>query len=136
MVFVPDAQVLLTGDLITLPCPFPSSSFISDWIQSLARARALRATTYVPGHGPVQRDYRYFDLVTDLLNPRRAQVQDAVRQRLSLDDTRKRVTLTNFRDRFMDGVAWRSRAFDGFFVPPAIERAYYEAKYVAEGPGS
>ena len=135
VVYVPDAKVLVTGDLITFPCPFPSSAFLSDWIQSLARAKALGATAYVPGHGPVQRDYAYFDLTSAVLISLRSQVQSAVSKGLSLDDTRKQVSLAEFRERFAGGDTWRGRAFDGFFVPSAIERAYYEAKYLAEGPG-
>ena len=40
-VFVPDASVLLTGDLVTRPCPFPSTAFFSDWIGALDRLKSL-----------------------------------------------------------------------------------------------
>ena len=43
-VFLPDSKTLLTGDLLTMPCPFPGTSFISEWIaRSVSSSRDTRS---------------------------------------------------------------------------------------------
>src|SRR5580704_17202170 len=51
VIFVPDARVVMTGDLLVAPTPYSYGSFLTEWVQTLAKLRALGATTIVPGHG-------------------------------------------------------------------------------------
>jgi glyoxylase-like metal-dependent hydrolase (beta-lactamase superfamily II) len=133
-VYVPDVKVLITGDLITLPCPFPSTSFFSDWIQALDRLKALNAEAIVPGHGAVQHDYQYVDLVRELLVYTREKAQDAVRRGLTLEQATKEIDFTDYARRFSGGDLVRYDAFQSFYPQPAIQRAYEEAKFMSEGP--
>jgi hypothetical protein len=66
--------------------------------------------------------------VIGLLQEVRSQVQAAVKEGLSLEDTRKRVNLEDYRKRLAGENHWRKRAFADFFVTPAVERANKEAK--------
>jgi cyclase len=52
--FVEDARVLFAGDLVVsgMP-PFAGQGDSAEWLQALARVRALAPVTIVPGHGPV-----------------------------------------------------------------------------------
>ena len=79
--FLPDERVLLTGDLVTVPCPFPGTAYFADWIRSLDALEARRATTIVPGHGDVQHDYAYVAMVRELLAFTLERARDAVKQR-------------------------------------------------------
>ncbi len=67
VVYVPQSKVLITGDLLVAPIPYAYGSFFSDWIQTLRRLRAMEAIAIVPGHGPVEHDERYLELVENLL---------------------------------------------------------------------
>ena len=58
----------------------------------------------------------------------RAQVDEAVRAGATLEDTRKRVHLESFQERFAGDDFGRGKAFRDFFVLSAVERAYQEAK--------
>jgi cyclase len=133
-VWVPDARVLITGDLVTFPCPFPSTSYVSDWIRALDALKSYQAVAIVPGHGAVQHDAAYIDLVRELLVYTRTQTRDAVRQGLSLDSTEKVVDFKDFVTRFTGGDPLRLAAFNNFWVYPGIERAYEEAKFASESP--
>jgi hypothetical protein len=101
-------------------------------VQTLAKVKALGATIIVPGHGPVEHDYSYLDLVSSLLQYVTSQVQQAERQGLTLEDTRKKVDLTAFERRFAGDDHDRQRAFRTGFTQQAIERAYQEAKFADE----
>ena len=131
--FVPDANVLLTGDLVTVPCPFPSSSYFSDWIAALDELKATGASAIVPGHGDVMHDYSYVDLVREMLVFTRQSARDAVRRGMSLDTLQKRIDFSDFKKRFGGDVV-RLESFDNFYIQPAVQRAYEEAKFLSQGP--
>jgi cyclase len=132
VIFVPDAKVVMAGDLLASPTPYSYGSYLSEWIQTLAKLKALGATTVIPGHGPVEHDYAYLDLVSSALQSTLSQVQAAVAKHLSLEDTRKQIDLSQFKKKFCNGDPDREIAFRSGFVDQAIERAYEESKFANE----
>jgi cyclase len=128
VIYVPDAKVVVAGDLLVYPTPYVFDSYFSDWIQTLGKLKAIGATTIVPGHGPVQHNNDYIDLVSSFLQSFNSQVQQAVRQNLSLDDTRKKVDVASFEKQFAGDNPNRQRNFEAYFLGMAVERAYKEAK--------
>lgn len=128
VVFVPDAKVVASGDLVVYPTPYSFGSWLAEWPDTLAKVQALGAAAIVPGHGPVLRDHAYLDTVAALVRETRRQVGALVKEGLSLEDTRKRVTLDDYRKTLAAEDYWRLRAFDEFFLQPAVEQAYKEAK--------
>ena len=133
-VWLPAERVLITGDLLVNPAPYSFFSYLGDWTRTLGALRALPAAAIVPGHGAVQRDWTYFDLVGELLRATLSQARDAVTKGLDLEGTRKAVDLSAFRERFARGDAAIGRAFDAFFVAPAVERAWLEARGELDKP--
>jgi len=132
VIFVPDSKVVMTGDLLVSPTPYSYGSFLTEWIQTLARVKALGAKVIVPGHGPVEYDYSYLDLVSSLLQSVVAQVQEAERQGLKLEVIRKKVDFSAFEKKFVGDDHDRQIAFQSGFIQPAVERAYQEAKFADE----
>jgi cyclase len=132
VIFVPDSKVVITGDLLVAPTPYSYGSYLTEWVKTLARVKALGATTVVPGHGPVEHDNSYIDLVASLLESVISQVQAAERQHLSLEETRKKVDLTSFEKKFVGDDHDRKLAFAKGFTEQAVERAYQEAKFADE----
>jgi glyoxylase-like metal-dependent hydrolase (beta-lactamase superfamily II) len=137
VVFVPDAKVAAAGDMVVYPTPYSFGSRLGEWIATLGRLQELPATALVPGHGPVLRDHAYLELVKELLAETRRQVQAAAGEGLPLDEVRKRVDLSHFRREMAGDDYWRGRAFDEFFLAPAVAQAYKEAKgeEIVEGTG-
>jgi glyoxylase-like metal-dependent hydrolase (beta-lactamase superfamily II) len=132
-VYVPDAKVLLTGDLVTVPCPFPSSSYFTDWISALDALEAMSASVIVPGHGDVMHDYRYIDLVREILVFTRQSARDAVRKGIPLDTLQKKIDFSEFKKRFGGDDVVRLASLDNFYIQPAVQRAYEEAKFMSQG---
>ncbi|HYV96258.1 MAG TPA: MBL fold metallo-hydrolase [Gemmatimonadaceae bacterium] len=130
---IPDANVVLTGDLVTVPCPFPSTAYFKDWIAALDRLKSLNATSIVPGHGDVQADYHYVDLVRDLLVFTRNEARAAVRDGVPLDTLQRKIDFSPFIMRFAGGDLVRTDAFASFYSTPAVQRAYEEAKFESQG---
>ena len=134
VIYVPDAKVVMAGDLLVYPTPYVFDSYFSDWIQALGKLKALGAITIVPGHGPVQHNNDYIDLVSNLLESFNSQVRQAVEENLSLDDTRKKVDVASFEKQFAGDNPNRRRNFEAYFLGMAVERAYKEAKGTLDTP--
>src|SRR5262249_5680158 len=83
VVYVPDAKVLATGDLVVAPTPYSFGSFLTEWVDTLKKLEALGATTIVPGHGDVQHDTTYINQLIALFQATTAQVKQCVAQGLS-----------------------------------------------------
>jgi glyoxylase-like metal-dependent hydrolase (beta-lactamase superfamily II) len=122
--YVPDAKVLLTGDLDVAPTPYGILSYYDEWIGTLDKLASVDATTIIPGHGAIQNDFSYIRLEQELLRATISRVDDAVKRGLTLEQTQKEVTLEDFRDRFAGDDHWRKRNFRNYWVYPAVERLY------------
>lgn len=130
--YLPQERVLLTGDLLVHPIPYSFGSFLSEWAQTLKKLAELDAAVIVPGHGPAQRDKEYLRLVTALLDSVVSQAHESVKRGLSLEATRKALNLDSFRSRFAGNDPERNHAFDHYFVLPATERVYQQARGEAQ----
>lgn len=131
VVYLPDSRLLVTGDLVVHPVPYPFGSFFGEWIATLKKLAALEASTIVPGHGPVMHDMRYVDLVTRLLQSMKDQADAAVKAGLSPAEARQRLDLSAFRPLFVGDRPERAFSFDSGLSRAGFQRAYREAK---EGP--
>jgi glyoxylase-like metal-dependent hydrolase (beta-lactamase superfamily II) len=134
--FLPDERVLFTGDLVTVPCPFPGTAYFADWVHSLDALTARGATTIVPGHGDVQHDYTYVAMVRELIAFTLDRARDAVKRGVSPDDFAKQTDFSAFAARFAGGDPVRRTAFENFYVGAAVPRAYEEAKSETTGAGA
>src|SRR5262249_48149374 len=57
--YVPDANVLITGDVLVYPVPYSYGSYLSEWSVVLGKLDRLQTAEIVPGHGPVMHDKLY-----------------------------------------------------------------------------
>lgn len=128
VVHLPREGIVATGDLLVHPIPFSFGSYLGEWIETLDRVKALGATVVMPGHGELQRDTRYLSAVQELLGAVRTQMREAVAKGLTLEQAREALDLTAYRGRFAGDDPVRNRQFTNYFVVPASERAYLEAK--------
>src|SRR4029079_14292663 len=118
----------LTGDLVTVPCPFPGTAYFADWIRSLEALEARHATTIVPGHGDVQHDYAYIAMVRDLIGFTLGQARDAVKRGITVEELQKQIDFAPFVARFTGDDPVRRDAFTTSYAQTAVPRAYEEAK--------
>jgi len=129
ILFLPDVKVLIAGDTVVYPSPIATGSYMSEWPIVLQKMMEMNASTIIPGHGPVMHDASYLRTLIELFQALTSQVKLAVSQGLSLEDTRKKVTLAEFKDRFAGFARTELWKNDGFatFLQGAVDRAYQEA---------
>jgi len=86
VVYLPREKVVIAGDLVVHPTPYGFGSFPKDWIQTLHQVAALDFEYLIPGHGEVQRDKAYLELLIEILEFVVDEVEQAVAAGLSLED--------------------------------------------------
>jgi len=128
VVFLPKERIVASGDLLVHPIPFMFGSYYPEWIETLSALDALPADVIVPGHGPVMRDRAYLHTVQDLLRAIVAEAGAAAAEGLTLEQTRERVKLPEWREKLAGDDDARGRAFDAFVLAPAVERAWRQAR--------
>jgi glyoxylase-like metal-dependent hydrolase (beta-lactamase superfamily II) len=128
LAYVPDAGVLATGDVLVAPRPYAGGSYLGEWQAVLQKVAALHPAALLPGHGPVQHDLDYLRRVSDLLAAVRERVDACAKQGLSLDDTRKKLDLSDLRRQFAGDDPVAKSEFDRDFIEPAVGRAYEESR--------
>ena len=125
VVHVVSEDVFVAGDLLTHPFPAAAGAFVPDWVGTLARLRARGASVIIPGHGPIQRDDTYANQVQRLLEAVTRQATQAHAEGLTVDEALDGIDVAEFRVLMVDaGDAAAARAFERFFLRPAIESVY------------
>ena len=129
VVYLPKEKIVVTGDLVAYPVPNIFDGYPSEWVQTLQHLAQLEADTIVPGHGPVMHDKTYLFLVRDFLKSAMDQVNAKLRQSgpaifLTLDEVKKAVDLTPFRQRFAGNDESQGARFD--FVAGNLVKLLFE----------
>ena len=135
VVYVPDAKVVATGDIVVHPFPFAFGSYIGEWPVVLRKIVAMNATAIVPGHGPVMHDTSYLATTAELMESIDSQVRAAYRPGISVEDVRKAVDVSAYRKRICGDDPALLANFDNSVMGAGISRAYQAAKGQMEPEG-
>jgi glyoxylase-like metal-dependent hydrolase (beta-lactamase superfamily II) len=118
-----DAAIVASGDIVVAPIPYAFGSYPASWVETLAQIRAIKYRVLIPGHGPLQTDTAYIDLLSEALQSVAAQVNALVAQGKSLDEIRKVVDFSKIEPRFTKGDPILRRFFGLFFKQPVVTAA-------------
>ncbi|MBI5214473.1 MAG: MBL fold metallo-hydrolase [Ignavibacteriae bacterium] len=132
IIYLPKERIVATGDLLVSPVPFAFGSYYSEWITTLSKLDSLAADVLFLSHGSPQHDRMYLHQVQELLTSLVAEVGKSVASGATLEETQQRVTLSEWKEKFCMKDTKKERAYDSFFIAPAVERAYRQAKGEAE----
>jgi cyclase len=99
--YVPDAQVLFTGDIMVYPVPFTGASYPTLWIDVLAQIEQLPVKAMVPGHGIVQHDHSYTRLLRKLMTTATWRMDSMLRAGTGRDSAQKYLNVEDLRGSFV-----------------------------------
>jgi glyoxylase-like metal-dependent hydrolase (beta-lactamase superfamily II) len=136
VVLLPRERIVATGDLLVYPIPFAFFSYYEEWTATLGKLDALPADLLFLAHGHPQRDRAYLRQVQSLLGALVERTRAAAAEGLGVEQAKQKVTLADWKERFAGDDPARIRAFDSFFVEPAVERAFRQAKGDAAALGA
>jgi cyclase len=128
VVHLPKEGILITGDLVVWPIPLVgSTSYPAAYSATVEKLLTLPAHTIVPGHGPVLRDQEYLKVLSRLLVSLKDQTAAAVARGETLEQTRKSVNLTDFRQSLAGGSMLKRILFGDYVSGAGVAAAFREA---------
>ncbi|MCA8887502.1 MAG: MBL fold metallo-hydrolase [Parvularculaceae bacterium] len=122
--YLPDARILLAGDVIVRPTPYGFGSYPEDWAGVLKRIKSLHVDMIVPGHGEVLTDAAYIDTLISTLTLVVDTVGKAVSDGLSLDETRTALDWSAIEPQFTNCDPLLAQLFEIWFKTPIVEAQY------------
>ena len=126
VMWLPEEALVAAGDLVVLPSPYAFNVPPKAWAATLRKLNGLNYKVLVPGHGAVQRDSSYVDLVIavaeDIANQRDAMIAEGV----STEDVESRLDFSAYEERFTGGDTYIKGYYDEWFEQPLRAAAMKE----------
>lgn len=124
VMWLPREKLVAAGDLVVRPTPYGFGSYPREWADTLRRVKALGYETLIPGHGNIQRDGQYVDLLIETLDLVADQMKVLLAQELSEEDAVERLDFSAVEHRFTGGDAFLAKRFEAWFKHPIGAAAY------------
>jgi glyoxylase-like metal-dependent hydrolase (beta-lactamase superfamily II) len=125
VMWLPREKIVATGDVVTAPIPLMPSPYIGDYPGVLEKIKALDFKTLVPGHGAVEHDSVYIDLLIDTFLSVSTQMKTLVAQGAAKEDAIAKIDLSAIEARFTHGDAFLKNRFRDY-VGSALPQAAYQ----------
>jgi len=126
VMWLPAEKVVATGDIVVLPTPYAFDVPPRAWAATLRNVKALGYSTLVPGHGDVQRDTVYVDLLIEAAESIADQRDRLLAQGLSAEEVEARLDFSGFEERFTGGDAYLKSYYSAYFEKPLRKAAMKE----------
>ena len=124
ILWLPREKIVAAGDIVTGPIPLMPSPYTDTYAGVLRQIKALGFKALIPGHGPVELDSAYLDLLTETIQTVSAQVKSLVAQGLSEPAAVAKVDFSSVETRFTHGEAFLTNRFRDY-VSEALPAAAY-----------
>ncbi len=126
VMWLPKERVVATGDLVVLPTPYAFNVPPRAWAKTLRKLNALDYKTLVPGHGAIQRDTQYVDLIIETAETIADQRDLMVRDGLSAEEVEQRLDFSAFENRFTNSDPYVTDFYQAYFERPFRKAALKE----------
>lgn len=127
IMWLPQERIVATGDIVTAPVPLMQSPYTNDYIGVLDAVKALGFKTLVPGHGLVEHDSAYVDLLIDTVRTVSTQMKALVSKGVSRDDAVVKIDFSGVENRFTHGDPFLTNRFHDY-VALALPAAAYDVE--------
>ena len=114
IMWLPQQKIVATGDIVTAPIPLMPSPYTNEYVSVLDRIKSLGFKTLVPGHGQVQHDAEYIDLLSDTITIVSKQMKALVAQGLNEKDATSKIDYSSVESRFTHGDAFLKNRFQDY----------------------
>ena len=125
VMWLPQDRIIATGDIVTGPVPLMPSPYTRDYVAVLERIKALGFQSLVPGHGLVEHDSQYVDLLIETIQSVTTQMKTLLAQGLSREDAVSKVDLSSVEQRFTHGDPFLTNRFRDYVSKSALPAGAY-----------
>lgn len=138
VLWLPQDKIIATGDIVVLPSPYAFDAPTKRWADTLRKIKALNFEILVPGHGPVQRDAAYINLLIEAIESIARQRDSLLKRRKSPEEVEALLDFSAFEGRFTGGDEYVRTHYEQWFVQPfraAVMKELAGAAMVEIPPG-
>lgn len=125
VMWLPQEKIVATGDVVTGPVPLMPSPYTNEYVGVLNRIKGLGFKTLVPGHGPLETDTQYVELLIDTIQSVSAQMKTFVAQGLSQEAAVAKVDYSGVEQRFTHGDPFLKNRFQDYVSRAGLSAAAY-----------
>jgi len=118
VMWLPEERIVASGDIVVLPSPYAFNVAPLSWASTLRNLKSLDYAILVPGHGPVQRDTQYVDLLIEAATSVAAQRDMLLASGKSAEETQAALDFSAFEERFTHGDEYLRIHYQEWFVDP------------------
>ena len=118
VMWLPEEKIVATGDIVVLPTPYAFNVPPRPWSQTLRNLNALGYETLVPGHGEIQRDTGYVDLIIEASDSIADQRDAMLADGMSPEEVQAALDFSAFEERFTHGDQYVRNYYKGYFEIP------------------
>jgi len=139
VMWLPQEKILATGDIVVWPTPYGHGGRARPWAKTLRTlagmgdgmggdiGHGMDFEQLIPGHGDVQMNRDYLELMANTLESVATQVASLSSEGRSLEETQAAVDLSAFESQFTQGEPFMRDRFNEWFKQPIVEAAWKEA---------
>ncbi|HUD72899.1 MAG TPA: MBL fold metallo-hydrolase [Dongiaceae bacterium] len=124
VLWLPAEKIVATGDIVTAPIPLMPSPWTRDYPATLEAIKALGFTTLVPGHGAVQHDAQYLDLLAETIRSVGTRMHALVAQGVGESEAVPRIDFADLEPRFTHGDPFLANRFEDYVAGPLPQAAF------------
>ena len=128
IMWLPDSGVVATGDLVVHPSPYAFNMPPRALAQTLQNLNGLDYKVLVPGHGDIQHDKAYVDLLIRISNEVADKRDALLAEGVEADDLATKLDLSHYEAVMLGDRKGYHGFFDGYFAKPFIAAAVKELK--------
>lgn len=118
VMWLPQEKIVATGDIVVVPVPYLFNVPPRKFSVTLQNINALDYDILVPGHGKIQRDTTYVDLLIEFADAVADQRDVLLAQGLSDEDAQAKLDFSAFEERFTGGDPYLKFFFDAWSKRP------------------
>jgi glyoxylase-like metal-dependent hydrolase (beta-lactamase superfamily II) len=116
VMWLPDEKIVATGDVVVMPSPYAFNVPPRPWAQTLRNINALNYEVLVPGHGAIQHDTAYVDLIIEAADSIADQRDAMLAEGKSAEEVQTALDFSDFEERFTHGDEYVNTYYEAYFV--------------------
>jgi glyoxylase-like metal-dependent hydrolase (beta-lactamase superfamily II) len=124
ILWLPQEKIVATGDIVTAPIPLMPNAYSRDYAGVLQEIKALGFKTLVPGHGLVQHDTAYVDLLSETFRLVSAQMKSLIARSIPKDEAITKIDYSSVESRFTHGDPFLTNRFHDYLSAALAEATY------------
>lgn len=126
--WLPKEKIVATGDTVVHPMPYAFNVPPRKWSATLRNIKALDYKIMVPGHGDIQRDTKYIDLIIETSDSVADQRDKLLADGVPEEEAKKQIDFSAFEKRFTGGDEYQTIFYKAWFEGPLRAAAFKALK--------